>query len=320
MERSTVERSARHEVRRHQRRLGRTHARGRAARRGRKPQAPGGRRGLGDVEDHRSAARARCATPKAATAPAWRPICARLRERHEQACRELLPASAATRGSGQADRRSIDEFERIVNGMAMLTSARRARWMKASPWASGSRRCWSPSICIAEGIAGRSRECVGRRGHRRRLRQRVAADGAHAREGRRASAAAARARRHADRHRLQRRHRRWTPHHARPRRLGFFGVHSGRRAGRRRALDLDRRRRHHERRSAPGARRRSAGRNHLRRGRRAGLQRRQGAASAHAGAAGRKEDSGVEQEQLRARKAGHAHRAADPSRRPARAP
>ena len=49
-----------------------------------------------------------------------------------------------------------------------------------------------------------------------------------------------------------------------------------------------------------------AGRDHLRGGGGTGLQRRQGAASADAGAAGGKEDSGVEQEQLRAGKAGHA--------------
>ena len=48
----------------------------------------------------------------------------------------------------------------------------------------------------------------------------------------------------------------------------------------------------------PDARR--ARRGHLRRGRRAGLQRRQGAASAHAGAAGGEADPGLEQEQLRA--------------------
>ena len=79
--------------------------------------------------------------------------------------------------------------------------------------------------------------------------------------------------------RLQRRHRRRPPDHARPRRLGFFRFDSRRRAGRLRAVDLDRRGWHHERRSAPGAQRRGAGRGDLRRGRRAGLQRRQGAAS-----------------------------------------
>ena len=48
-----------------------------------------------------------------------------------------------------------------------------------------------------------------------------------------------------------------------------------------------------------------------RRGRRVGLQRRQGVASAHFGPAGREEDSGVEQEQLRARKTGDEDRAGD---------
>src|SRR5436305_4705412 len=43
----------------------------------------------------------------------------RLRERHEQACRELLPA--AEQGSVLVKLHDvIDEFERIVNGMAML--------------------------------------------------------------------------------------------------------------------------------------------------------------------------------------------------------
>ena len=44
---------------------------------------------------------------------------ARLRERHEEACRELLPA--ADQGGVLAQLHDvIDEFERIVNGMAML--------------------------------------------------------------------------------------------------------------------------------------------------------------------------------------------------------
>ena len=61
-------------------------------------------------------------------------------------------------------------------------------------------------------------------------------------------------------HRLQRRHRRRPAHHARPRRIGFFGIDSGGGAGCGRAVDLDRCGRHHERRSAPGARRARAGR------------------------------------------------------------
>ena len=55
---------------------------------------------------------------------------------------------------------------------------------------------------------------------------------------------------------------------------------------------------------------RGARRGHLRRGRRAGLQRRQGAASPHARAADRKADSGLEQEQFRAGEAGHEDRSA----------
>src|SRR5207237_7091747 len=44
---------------------------------------------------------------------------ARLRERHEEACRELLPATE--QGGVLAKLHDvIDEFERIVNGMAML--------------------------------------------------------------------------------------------------------------------------------------------------------------------------------------------------------
>src|ERR1035438_4571329 len=113
------------------------------------------------------------------------------------------------------------------------------------------------------------------RGHRRGLRECLAADGTHARQGSRASGAATRTRRPASRHRLQRRHRRWTPHHARPRRFGFFGVDPLRRAGCFRTVDLDRRRWHHERRPAPGALRGGAERSDLRRSRGARLQRRQ---------------------------------------------
>ena len=76
-------------------------------------------------------------------------------------------------------------------------------------------------------------------------------------------------------------------------------------------MDLDRRGRHHERRSAAGAGRRGAGGGDLRGGGGAGLRRRQGAASPDAGAAGGEEDSGVEQEQLRAGEAGDQDRPLD---------
>ena len=97
-----------------------------------------------------------------------------------------------------------------------------------------------------------------------------------------------------------------TADHAGPRRHRFLGVDSGGRARCRRAVDLDRRGRHHD---AP-IRAWCRTRRYLEEitydgSGRAGLQRRQGAASAHAGAAGGTPDSGVEQEQLRAGEAGH---------------
>ena len=149
---------------------------------------------------------------------------------------------------------------------------------------------------------GRSRKCARRGGHRRHVRQRLAADGADRREVARPPASAAATGNAADRHRIQRRYRRRPSDHAGPRRLRFFRFDSGGRAGCHRALDLDRRGRHHERRSAPGTGRAGAGRNYLRRSGGTGLQWRQSAASPDAGAAGRQEHPGVEQEQLRYRR------------------
>ena len=63
-----------------------------------------------------------------------------LRERHEQACRELLPASE--QGSVLAKLHVIDEFERIVNGMAMLGERPPGRWTRRWQWESGSRSSW----------------------------------------------------------------------------------------------------------------------------------------------------------------------------------
>ncbi len=90
-----------------------------AARSGRKPQAPGSRRGLGDVENHRSPARARCATPKAATAPAWRPTFARSASATNRPAANSFPPTVNLRFLAKL-LTLIDEFARIVNGMAML--------------------------------------------------------------------------------------------------------------------------------------------------------------------------------------------------------
>ena len=106
--------------------------------------------------------------------------------------------------------------------------------------------------------------------------------------------------------------------HARPRRLGFLGVDRRRRAGCRRAVDLDRRRRHHDRRSAPGPRRAGARRVTYAEAAELAYNGAKVLHPAHARAAGRAPDPGVEQEQLRAGKARHAHRPARSSARRAR--
>ena len=83
-----------------------------------------------------------CGTPRRATARGWSATWPRCAQRHEDACRDLLPAPRAGRGPGQTARRDRRiRAHRERHGDAGR-AARRARWTK--PWrsASGSRRCW----------------------------------------------------------------------------------------------------------------------------------------------------------------------------------
>ena len=173
----------------------------------------------------------------------------------------------------------------------------------------------------SEGVPRRRRQRSRRHRHRRRVRQRDTADGRHARARRRGPAPAARSRYSSGHDRLQRIHARRPADHARPRRLGFLGIHRRRRAGCRRAVDLDRRRRHHDRRSAPGPGRPRA---------RIAVTYDEAAELAYNGAkvlhprtlapAGRAPNPGLEQEQLRAGKARHAHRSEESKAPAARTP
>ena len=123
-----------------------------------------------------------CAMPKRATTRAWNRDLAALRSRHEDACRELLPEArhAAVMAEIHA---LIAEFERIAGGMAML-NVRPPRSVDEAV-ATGERLS---ALLVAEylnseGVPAAAVDAAERDCHRRRLRQRLAADGAHAREG-----------------------------------------------------------------------------------------------------------------------------------------
>ena len=184
-ERITVERSAGHEVRRHQRGLGRADARGGGAGR---PRSATKRpvavvvSAMSKITDllldtmrHAEARR-----PRRAWRPIWRPCAAR----HEDACRELLPRDAARRGAWPRSHELIGEFERIVNGMAMLGERPPRSVDEAVAIGERLSALLMAEYLKAEGIARRGGERLGRGGHGRRLRQRLAADGADPREGR----------------------------------------------------------------------------------------------------------------------------------------
>ena len=156
---------------------------------------------------------------------------AALRARHEEACRALLPEP---RRSAVLDRvrELIGEFERIVGGMAMLNE-RPPRSVDEAVAVGERLSALLVSEYLVPGRSLRRRECLGRDGNRRRVRQRQPADGTTREKARARVLPLIEAGRLAGGHGLQRGDRRRAAHHARPRRFGFFGVHSGGRAGRR---------------------------------------------------------------------------------------
>ena len=69
---------------------------------------------------------------------------ATLRSRHEQACRELLPEAKQAAVLAKVGE-IVGEFERIVNGMAMLGERPPRSVDEAVAVGSGSRRCSFPN-------------------------------------------------------------------------------------------------------------------------------------------------------------------------------
>ncbi len=182
---------------------------------------------------------------------------ATLRERHIATCRELLPMERrADAESGIA--RLIAEFERIAGGMLLLGEMPPRSVDEAV--AMGERLS---ALLIAECLNAEGTPAEAINAAEIVVTDAVFGNASPLMDPTRVKArasltAAARERRYACRDRLQRGHCRWPAHYVGTRRIGFLGVDSFGRAGRRRAVDLDGCRWHYERRPAAGVKRRRA--------------------------------------------------------------
>ena len=228
----------------------------------------------------------------------------KLEERHEKACRELLPR-AAQKAARAGIKDLIGEFDRISRGMLMLhdrpprsvdeaiavgerlSALLIAAFLNAEGTPAAAVN--AAELIVTDAVFGNASPVMEQTSAKSRARLFPLLEEGVLPVVTGFNGATAE----------------WPPDYAGPRRLGFLGVHSGCRARGGRAMDLDRRRWHHDRRPAPGSRCRRAARSHLSRSRRAGLQRRQSPAPANARAVDGPSRSGLEQEQFRAGKARH---------------
>ena len=178
--------------------------------------------------------RARSEPAQAATSATWKPAAS---------CCRRTRSDGALAGIHEL----IGEFERIADGMLMLGERPPRSVDEAVAIGERLSALLIAAYLESQGTPAAAVNAAERDRHRRRVRQRLAADGADAREGARSVLLplleqgvlpvvtgfnGATAGRPAD--------------HAGPRRIGFLGIDPGGRAGRRGALDLDRCGRHHD--------------------------------------------------------------------------